>query len=1323
LDTKLDGVNAGDDFASAHSAIDDLLKGSGIQQPKVEGQSNAQDDFASAHSAIDDVLNQSGIGQHASKPVKAPSPWPTQIRNEIVPNRAVTLAGLDKSKETHDTIKQKLLVEMGFDPEVAKSEPYEHRVKDPLAYITPSGEFTALIPANEYDYLQKRALASRPKKVEPQQAGANQPELMPSRTEIGPDTSGGLLDSIASIFRQHNITPGLESVNTPEGPKTDVAESMLKRGAKGATLGLYDPAPVVAVTPGRQQLVDDMGTMSEFIGSLAPYAGMSKVVKLGYAIPRVAAAMKRLEAAGKLGEIIERAAQSGAMFGGVAAGREGIKVARGEQSVGGAIKRTATETGLGATVGALARPGANTVEQGLAFGVPSTALAAAQGEAHSPVELTGNPIVDSAIFNTVLGWSVAHPAEPGAVEPVADVESSATPEPVPVAEPAARNLHHEQFGRVSVSPEQAGIPVGRLRVVDEAGASHVIKNPRTAGNQVATFVKPDAVPGTVAERSGSVDNFEASHLAVDQVLKQAGVEVPANDTQAGVQASRAEPEFVARSRARIRESLTGQRMNSNPVQDLYDSAIVTGHTLYTKTRGFKDWAGKMVEEHGPEIKAHLADIWARLETEADREFWRNESPMPLDSPQAEKMGAAWEDVSPVYARDTASGAEGGAKTKWLPYLNSYMNANILAGASPYTHKLLALATDPIRLEAARPFAAAADAVRSKIEGEPRSVYLDPRGLARAAYESLKAVPEAARIFKNGYTPETLSRYGAPNEVTGHNPLFRGLINYTFRAYRAGAHVPMTYAYERSMHNQAKVIAEGELKNGAIERGEVNGRIGEIMRGENVDQSTHAMLESNSINAAIDAVFMSDNAITRGLQRAKNVPVFGQPREAVKFAINRTMPFTRAASNTLIKSADALQVGPHGVPVEMVRALVRKYDTGSAFNSPQERRAFANAWGNLPVSAGLVALGYALQRNGQMVGLGGSYDERRTREMAGQTPGSVRIGGRWVDVARLGPGGLMMAMGATIGAQKDRPKAKDKSGVIESVQEFLSDVSEALPLAQGPRMISRLGKIVTGPDRGAKALDEVRRQALPLVPMYSTVRDVAQGNENSVRRLSPGAASVLLGPERKDALGQTPPDTGYLPRVLHYRNAVDDPVVNELLKHRVNVQQPFATDRQGRPVDAQKLARIGPARKARVASVISDPRYDEPPAEFGDAQLEWHQKLVLTEALRAGQGNNRNVAGEEDQDLIFHNAQVAHSMFDTLGSLESVKRRLKLSPGDFEKVKQAIQSTYKHAKAKYGQDDSFEEQMRAENAFDRIREHPSRVIESAVEGVKRGRASQ
>ncbi|MGA9771694.1 MAG: 2'-5' RNA ligase family protein [Blastocatellia bacterium] len=68
-----------------------------------------------------------------------------------------------------------------------------------------------------------------------------------------------------------------------------------------------------------------------------------------------------------------------------------------------------------------------------------------------------------------------------------------------VAQPEAPRLHHERFGEVERAVDQSGVARGYLRVTDAEGNSHVIQNPRVAGNREAAFIKSREIESAVTK--------------------------------------------------------------------------------------------------------------------------------------------------------------------------------------------------------------------------------------------------------------------------------------------------------------------------------------------------------------------------------------------------------------------------------------------------------------------------------------------------------------------------------------------------------------------------------------------------------------------------------------------------------------------------------------------------------------------------------------------------------------------------------------------------------------------------------------------------------
>lgn len=236
------------------------------------------------------------------------------------------------------------------------------------------------------------------------------PTSQPGGPSVGPRDAGligNLIEDLSPPLRK--LAPGLASLNTPAGIQTDVAEAALKHAVSGATLGAYKPGSVQANTPERQGLVDAAGTAGEFIAALLPYKGAGVALQLATQTPRIMRAMRVLQKAGALQHTVEAAIHSASIFGGVSTAREAVKGLRGEsEGLGAALKHIGTETLLGATVGAVTPPNAGAIRQALGFGIPSTLAAAATGETQPPVSLTGQPLIDSAVFNVLMGYGLAH---------------------------------------------------------------------------------------------------------------------------------------------------------------------------------------------------------------------------------------------------------------------------------------------------------------------------------------------------------------------------------------------------------------------------------------------------------------------------------------------------------------------------------------------------------------------------------------------------------------------------------------------------------------------------------------------------------------------------------------------------------------------------------------------------------------------------------------------------------------------------------------------------------------------------------------------------
>jgi hypothetical protein len=747
-----------------------------------------------------------------------------------------------------------------------------------------------------------------------------------------------------------------------------------------------------------------------------------------------------------------------------------------------------------------------------------------------------------------------------------------------------------------------------------------------------------------------------------------------------------EPEMVQKSRARLRESLSGKRLNSNPLHDIYDQAIVTGWELYKGAKNFGEWSAKMISEFHEDVKPHLEKIWGEFEGSKKEAAGPGARPAPsaasivkamsvdsggrvraADEGNVKLMREAWDDQTPSYGSKDENG-----KTRLVPLLDSYMRANQLAGASPFTHKLGSLASTTVSDGLARPGAVLADAVRSKVDGGGRTMLIDPVGLGRAASAAvIKGIPEAWEIFRKGYTPEQVSRYGLPTEVTGRNPLLQGLINYTFRTYRAGAHVFETYAYERAMSNQAKIWAIKEAGAGITPKNGINARAEEIMRGENVSTNVQAVMENNAILASVDAVFQADNPITRKWTGLKSLGGDGW-----QFGLNRLQPFMRAPSNALLKTLDYL---PTGAATRTAQALYSKARWGEAFRTDADAAKFAQSWGRLPVGIGLFMLGGAMHRAGLMTPLGVSEAERETEGMVGKSPGSLLIGKTWLDIARFSPPGLIMALGATYDNMSGHHPKKEQGTpetVMGDLAQTLGEIADKLPLAQGFETGSKLLK---KDDRLGELKDIGLNQATALVPGYSTVRDVFKGHESAILEKLP-FVDKALGPQKRDPLGHVPEDKGYLGQVLHYQTAKENPVAEEMLSRKAFTQTPAQGPKESDEDYVKRITGSGEMVEQKVSDLLKSAAYQ--------GLDDYLKHVVLKLAVKEARGDYKKQAEGgrlPDPEARAFNVEVLAARALANNDLKSNRSYKGLSKHDQKSVRQSVAQMFSRARAKFKDD--------------------------------------
>lgn len=181
-----------------------------------------------------------------------------------------------------------------------------------------------------------------------------------SRAQTGAVSQGeapSLMDRASE--KAAELTPGLQSINTPMGVRTVAAEEAILRAVNTATLGLtewhVDPKRFKDEAEARK--ANDVAVATELLAALVPLGGAAKAVGLISKIPRLARAIQLAEEAGTVGRFGVRTAQGAATFGGVQAAREGIAGLQGESDgLLPAAERIGRETLIGGVMGGVGVP-------------------------------------------------------------------------------------------------------------------------------------------------------------------------------------------------------------------------------------------------------------------------------------------------------------------------------------------------------------------------------------------------------------------------------------------------------------------------------------------------------------------------------------------------------------------------------------------------------------------------------------------------------------------------------------------------------------------------------------------------------------------------------------------------------------------------------------------------------------------------------------------------------------------------------------------------------------------------------------------------------
>lgn len=457
-------------------------------------------------------------------------------------------------------------------------------------------------------------------------------------------------------------------------------------------------------------------------------------------------------------------------------------------------------------------------------------------------------------------------------------------------------------------------------------------------------------------------------------------------------------------------------------------------------------------------------------------------------------------------------------------------AGLLTGPRTHLRNIGGTAAFQAFEEAARVPGSIADLLTSTVTKRRALSGPSPVAVARSSYEAAtKGVREAAQIIRYGATAEELKIIDRPREANSGSKIIDTYINTVFRTLGAEDKIFRTYAYKRSIIEQAKLRAKTEGKSA-----------------KELEENPTAEMVSQGLLDAEVATFNNENVAAKGVTWARE-----HSGLAGKVAIDLVVPFKRTPANIMVRLLESTPLGVVKGAGQLVKAGVNKKFTF------EDQRKFSQTIGRSVTGSSLIVLGWKLAAAGLATGL---YEEdrgdREVQKASGRSPMAVKIGNAWHQIGSFSPIGNLIAIGAALYREKNRPPKEGEdppnlpAAVIpiaartmmeQPMLKGVSGVADAIkePGSRGTTLIGRtLGSAIPTIVSDVGALtDDRRREA-------RTIKDRIITRIPIVRRSLPEDVDVFGRPLESRRTGVVDPTLS--------TTANDEPFIKELIRLDVGI---------------------------------------------------------------------------------------------------------------------------------------------------------------------------
>jgi hypothetical protein len=656
-----------------------------------------------------------------------------------------------------------------------------------------------------------------------------------------------------------------------------------------------------------------------------------------------------------------------------------------------------------------------------------------------------------------------------------------------------------------------------------------------------------------------------------------------------------------------------------------DEALAREAVIEAKERdlqGLLDTWMRMRSEDGRNLAMHRMTVDS-LETWYDASFWmskaKRELGLPTGTDLPEDIMRALRDIMERgrHAVETGRDPEpiqleltrfmaGLRRSSLLETITAIRKAGLLTGPKTHMRNVLGNAAFQVLEETMRVPAVLVDLALSVATGRRTVHGISPRAIAASSYEAAtKGVQQAAEVMRTGATKADAKRYDGRGELNSGIRWIDGYVNFVFRTMSAADRVFKSYAFRRSLEEQAALEA--------INRG--------VSPLELLAKPPAAML-ARAIADAEFATFNNPNAVAQGLQRFKSAlsPVG-------RFVVDTAVPFSNTPSNIVARMLDYTPVGLTGA---VGRAAVARAINGAM--TAEQQRVFSTGIGRGMTGSALLYLGWTLAAAGLATGIGGDDEgDRNVRDAAGMLSGAIKIAGRWHQTATFSPAGNIVALGASMQRTATKPFRQEtqRVGKMAAIgaglvleQPMLKGLSDMIDALERPE--SR-GEALVGSVSGSFVPTFVNDIASGFDPYRRTAR--AEGFKDS---LWTGAAARFPGlrnqlPSRLTVFGDPQAQTTraiWDPTIATVARDMSDQVLRELVKHDVGIGWP--QKRSGETAEDFRARTIvtGKSMRERLTQVVGSPNYQ---------RVDDDQKIkMLEDAIRDGRDRVRRMPQESDE---------------------------------------------------------------------------------------------